>query len=78
MQVLESNPYAKFFRNLREVPNLDNYYIVLKTLPGVDQRVYNRPTTSQVAGLWVEGQENGETGRRHIRVHTHSGASKNI
>ncbi|XP_071913922.1 uncharacterized protein [Coffea arabica] len=78
MQVLESNPYAKFFRNLREVPNLDNYYIVLKTLPGVDQRVYNRPTTSQVAGLWVEGQENGETGRRDIRVHTHSGASKNI
>ncbi|XP_027177834.1 uncharacterized protein LOC113776981 [Coffea eugenioides] len=78
MQVLEANPYAKFFRNLREIPNLDNYYIVLKTLPGVDQRVYNRPTTSQVAALWVEGQQNGETSRRDIRVHTHSGTSKNI
>ena len=63
---------------LSGVPNLDNYHIVLKSLPSFDQRVYNKPTNSQVAALWVKGEEIGETGKRDIRVHTHSGSSKNI
>ena len=78
MSVLENNPYAKFFRTLSGVPNLDNYHIVLKSIPGLDQRVYNKPTSSQVAALWIEGEDNSQTGKRDIRVHTHSGTSKNI
>ncbi|CAH1431509.1 unnamed protein product [Lactuca virosa] len=34
---------------------------------GQDQRVYNKPEVSQVAALWVEGEENGEHGRRNIQ-----------
>ncbi|PWA74145.1 hypothetical protein CTI12_AA254970 [Artemisia annua] len=78
MKYLEQNPYARFFRSLKDVPQLDNYNIVLKTLPSQDQRVYNKPNISQVAALWVEGVENGEQGRRNIEVKTHSDRSKNI
>ena len=59
MCLLENNPDAKFFRTITGVPNLDNHHIVLKTIRGLDQRVYNKPTTSQVAALWVEGENNG-------------------
>ena len=78
MNILEHNPYARFFRGLREVHNLDTYRIVLRTLPSVDQRVFNKPTVSQVAALWVEGEENGETSRRNIQVHTHGGHGHSI
>ena len=78
MKYLEQNPYARFFRSLKDVPQLDNYNIVLKTLPSQDQRVYNKPDISQVAALWVEGVENGEQCRRNIEVKTHSNRSKNI
>ena len=61
MNILEHNPYAQFFHGLREVRNLDTYRIVMRKLLGVDQRVFNKPTVSQVAALWVEGEENGET-----------------
>lgn len=40
-----------FFRNLREIPCLNEYKIILKTVPGQDQRVYNKPEVSQVAAL---------------------------
>nr|XP_027126011.1 uncharacterized protein LOC113742372 [Coffea arabica] len=78
MNLMQQNPYARFFRGLREVHNLDTYRIVLRTHPGLDQRVFNKPTVSQVAALWVEGEENGETSRRDIRVYTHGGHSHNI
>ena len=53
IKYLESNPYARFFRNLQDVPNLVDYKIVLKAFVGQDQRVYNKPDVSQVAALWV-------------------------
>ena len=46
MPVLANNPYAKFFKSLSNVPNLASYKMILRTLPGVDQRVYNKPTES--------------------------------
>nr|XP_027082463.1 uncharacterized protein LOC113704790 [Coffea arabica] len=38
MCILSNNPYAKFFKNLRHVPNIDTYKIVLNCHPGLDQR----------------------------------------
>ena len=78
MNILEHNPYARFFCGLREVHNLDTYRIVLRTLPGIDKKVFNKPTVSQVAALWVEGEENGVTSQRNTQVHTHGGHCHSI
>lgn len=37
------------------VPDLDEYKITLNTSIVLDQRRYNVPTASQVAAIWVEG-----------------------
>ncbi|GER31933.1 glutamate receptor ionotropic, partial [Striga asiatica] len=76
--VLQQNPYEKFLKRLKDMPNLETYEIVLETLPNVDQRVFNQPQVSQVAALWVEGEDNGELGTRDIIVHSHSGHSHQI
>ncbi|KAJ9557179.1 hypothetical protein OSB04_011793 [Centaurea solstitialis] len=47
---------------------LDEYNIILKTIPGQDQRVFNKPEVSQVVALWVEGEKNGEHGLRNIKI----------
>ena len=78
MKALENNPYACFFRSLKDVPQLENYKIILKTIPSQDQRVYNKPEVSQVAAVWVDGQENGEQNQRDIEVKTHSDESRKI
>lgn len=78
MKALLQNPYACFFRALKDVPCLENYQIILKTLPSQDQRVYNKPEVSQVAALWVDGEENGDHGHRNIEVKTHSNQSRKI
>ncbi|CAI9303540.1 unnamed protein product [Lactuca saligna] len=75
---LKHNPYAFFFRSLRDVPDFHDYKIVLKTISTQDQRVYNKPHVSQVAVIWVESQENEEYGPRDIEVQMHSDQSKSI
>ncbi|XP_027088739.1 uncharacterized protein [Coffea arabica] len=77
MRILSDNPYAKFFRNLRHVPNINNLSIV-NCYPTLDQRVYNLPSASQVVAIWTENQdESGHTGA-HIQVYTHSNSSYKI
>ncbi|GKB09793.1 uncharacterized protein Tco_0843716, partial [Tanacetum coccineum] len=78
MKALEKNPYACFFRSLKDVPQLENYQIILKTLPSQDQRLYNKPEVSQVAAVWVDGEENGEQSHRNIEVKIHSNQSRKI
>uniref|UniRef100_A0A0E0RC29 Helitron helicase-like domain-containing protein n=1 Tax=Oryza rufipogon TaxID=4529 RepID=A0A0E0RC29_ORYRU len=39
------------------VPNLDDYRISLNTNIVLDQRVYNAPTASQVAAIWIDGND---------------------
>ncbi|KAJ9568235.1 hypothetical protein OSB04_004201 [Centaurea solstitialis] len=78
VQYVQQNPYAYFFRNLKDIPNLGDYKIILKTISGQDQRVYNKPEVSQVAAIWVEGENNGEEHQRSIEVKTHSNQSKSI
>ncbi|XP_071909310.1 uncharacterized protein [Coffea arabica] len=73
MHMMESNPYASFLRSLKHVPDLDSYQIVLKSHSENDQRVFNQPTASQIAALWVEGQEFKEGYTRHIQIYTKEG-----
>ena len=54
VKILESNPYAVFFRSLSNIQNLEVQQIVLKSDIGLDQRVFNLPSASQVTGIWIE------------------------
>nr|GEU35584.1 uncharacterized protein [Tanacetum cinerariifolium] len=53
--VLAPNPYVQTFRSLGNLGPLDKYRVELTTSFKDDQRLYNRLTTSEVAGIWVEG-----------------------
>ncbi|CAH1440547.1 unnamed protein product [Lactuca virosa] len=76
--VLLTNPYATTFRSLRELGPVDNYRVTLNASVELDQRVYNRPTTSEVAGIWVEGNDNITTYKRSIVVYGRSDYSTQI
>nr|XP_027082380.1 uncharacterized protein LOC113704703 [Coffea arabica] len=78
MRILLNNPYTKFFKSLRDIPNLDNYKIILNCYPGLDQRVYNLPSTSQVAAIWTEDENETVDRSAHIQVYTHSHTSHRI
>ncbi|KAL6542630.1 hypothetical protein OROMI_024232 [Orobanche minor] len=54
VEMMKLNPYASFFRSLRELPNLKDYTIVLRADPCLDMRIYSMPTTHQVASIWNE------------------------
>ncbi|CAI9265813.1 unnamed protein product [Lactuca saligna] len=76
--VLSTNLYATTFRSLRELGPLDNYRVSLNASVELHQRVYNRPTTSKVAGIWVEGNDNITTYKRSIVVYGRSDYSTQI
>ncbi|XP_022841967.1 uncharacterized protein LOC111365659 [Olea europaea var. sylvestris] len=61
IDVLNKNPYSKFFRSLREVSDLESYCNLLKSNPGVDRRIYNLPTSQQVALVWVDNHPSTNT-----------------
>ena len=54
---MKINPYSNFFCPLQNIPDLENYKIHIKSNVGLDQRVYNTPSTSQVATIWVENHD---------------------
>lgn len=47
-RVLAPNPYVQTFRTLGNLGPLDKYRVELNANVKVDQRLYNRPTTSEV------------------------------
>ncbi|XP_062179629.1 uncharacterized protein LOC133884291 [Phragmites australis] len=57
LRILEQNPYVQTFKTVGAVPNLDEYKIELNTDIALDQRRYNAPTASQVAAIWMEGND---------------------
>ncbi|KAG5578001.1 hypothetical protein H5410_058135 [Solanum commersonii] len=61
---------------VQDVPDLSNFYIALKSDAGLDQRVYNLPTTSEVAAIWVEKEFNEIGSSPHIRIYTRSNQSQ--
>ncbi|PWA40709.1 hypothetical protein CTI12_AA560440 [Artemisia annua] len=68
-RVLAQNPYVQTYRTLGNLGPLDKYRIELNASVNVDQRLYNRPTTSEVAGIWVEGNNNITAYKRSIVVY---------
>ncbi|GAA0172154.1 hypothetical protein LIER_43921 [Lithospermum erythrorhizon] len=46
--VLQPNPYADFLKQASELNNIDQYCIVIRSDPGLDQRTYNRPLSNEV------------------------------
>ncbi|GAA0171902.1 hypothetical protein LIER_25835 [Lithospermum erythrorhizon] len=70
--LMEPNPYSLFLRTLSTVENMERHYIIIKTDSTLDQRVYNAPSSLEVASIWVE-DDDGATGRSHehnIQVYT--------
>nr|XP_043639169.1 uncharacterized protein LOC122610240 [Erigeron canadensis] len=68
-RALSTNPYAQTFRSMADLGPLDNYRVTLNASVELDQRVYNRPTTSEAAGIWVEGNDNITAYKRSIVVY---------
>ena len=77
VHILANNPYAQFFRSLSDFEIGDDFKITISKDVKLDQQVYNVPTSSQVAGIWVEGNDCNGTQQRNIIVHAHSGESLN-
>ncbi|KAG6730872.1 hypothetical protein I3842_01G101300, partial [Carya illinoinensis] len=75
IDILRINPYSVFFRSLGDLPNLENQVIHIRSDAGLDQRVFNAPTSSQVAAIWVENEDADQLGGRDICVFSHSGGS---
>ena len=76
MEILKTNPYTTFLKSLINIPQLLDFYIALKCDAGLDQRIYNLPTTSKVAGIWVEQDTNNCIPTPHIRIYTKSNRSQ--
>ena len=66
MDILKINPYCIFLKSLIHIPELSNFYIALRCGSGLDQRVYNLPTVSEVAALWLEQEMSNNSFTPHI------------
>ncbi|XP_042970258.1 uncharacterized protein LOC122302876 [Carya illinoinensis] len=75
IDILRINPYSMFFRSLGDLPNLENQVIHIRSDAGLDQRIFNAPTSSQVAVIWVENEDADQLEGRDICVFSHSGGS---
>ncbi|XP_042950311.1 uncharacterized protein LOC122282424 [Carya illinoinensis] len=75
MDLLRVNPYSTFFRSIGDLPNLEYQKICIKSDPGLDQRVFNAPTSSEVAAIWVENDDSEHLTPRDIFVFNHVGGS---
>ncbi|GAA0152342.1 hypothetical protein LIER_10848 [Lithospermum erythrorhizon] len=45
--VMEGNCYSIFLKQASTLDDIDQYYIVIKSDPGLDQRLYNKPTSTE-------------------------------
>ncbi|CAH1412021.1 unnamed protein product [Lactuca virosa] len=66
-RVLATNPYVAIFHSLADLGPLDNYRVTLNASVELDQRVYNRTTTFEVAGIWIE-ETDIITGRKTVTM----------
>lgn len=78
MNVLKDNPYSMFLRSLASTPNLQNFHIALKCDAGLDQRVYNLPTTTEIAAIWVDENDNCTAHAPHVQVYTHCDKTQRV
>uniref|UniRef100_K3ZCL8 ATP-dependent DNA helicase n=1 Tax=Setaria italica TaxID=4555 RepID=K3ZCL8_SETIT len=66
---LRNNPYSEQFRSLGQEENLEDYRVMLNLDQRLDQRTYNAPITSEVAAVWIEGNEWRNTFDRNVILH---------
>lgn len=78
VNILRGNPYSETFRSLGKVENLEEYRVSLNIDIRMDQRVYNRPITSEVAAVWVEGNELRREFDRSIILYGNNNEKYNI
>lgn len=55
--ILRDNPYSQTFQSLGQTEDLEEFRVSMNTDLKMDQRVYNRLITLEVAAVWVEGNE---------------------
>lgn len=73
-----TTPYSKFFKDLRNVPNLEDHTILLRCSPDLDQRRYNLPSSSPVAAIFSETDNARPDKQCDIRVYAHSNTSYRV
>ncbi|XP_042499693.1 uncharacterized protein LOC122077857 [Macadamia integrifolia] len=78
MDILSINPYARFFKSLKDVHLLENNEIIITSDVHLDQRVYNLPSVDQVAAIWVEGNNPHRTENCDIVIEGHSGKKHRV
>ncbi|KAH9622274.1 hypothetical protein KSS87_001374, partial [Heliosperma pusillum] len=78
IHVTKTNPYARFFRSLRDIEITEETQIVINKTANVDQRVYNAPTSDEVAVVWSESSSSSASSSPHIMVTGNNNASHRI
>ncbi|XP_059281405.1 uncharacterized protein LOC132035116 isoform X1 [Lycium ferocissimum] len=57
---------------------LPNHHIALKCDSGLDLRVFNMPSTTEVAAIWVDENDGGAIHVPHVQVYTHSNRTQRV
>ncbi|XP_021761301.1 uncharacterized protein LOC110726143 [Chenopodium quinoa] len=78
MRVTENNPYARFFRSLKEVNVNETTNIIINSNTVPDQRVYNAPISVEVAVIWPDSVSSSHSSWPHILVTAKSAKSHRI
>ncbi|CAL5441876.1 unnamed protein product [Camellia sinensis] len=78
IKISHLNPYSIFFRRLEHIDPLNSVQIIIRSDVSLDQRVYNQPSTSQVAAIWSENDVLTKEISRDIVVHQISGHSEKV
>lgn len=76
MDILKIIPYRIFLKYLLQISELPNFYIALRYGSDLDQWVYNQPSVSEVAALWLDQETSNNNSIPHIRIYTHSNKSQ--
>jgi len=76
--ILQDNPSGKFFRSLKDYVLHDTTTITINQNSVLDQRTYNKPTSEEVAGIWVDTPQSDADHGPHILVHGKSNKSHQI
>uniref|UniRef100_A0A453H3H6 Helitron helicase-like domain-containing protein n=1 Tax=Aegilops tauschii subsp. strangulata TaxID=200361 RepID=A0A453H3H6_AEGTS len=76
--ILRDNPYSQQFRSLGRAQNLEDYRLVLNLDQRLDQRTYNAPINSEVAAVWIEGNERRDTYDRNVILHGNNNEKEHI
>ena len=78
IHLLEINPYCSFFLSLKNISNVKDHRVVIRSDSGLDQHIYNAPSSSQVSTIWLENEQTGYCTEHDIIVYSHSGFSHKV